>query len=86
MAMNLALSSERFKGDRPPHCKKKSHLLGPLFPVNPTVMHLRLELVCGDRGQFLAAAAMVMGVLLAVGWGAYISTNPISRNSRNLPA
>jgi hypothetical protein len=61
MAMNLALLSECFKGDRPPHCKKNIRLLRALFPGNLMIMYLTLELVCGDRGPFLAAAAMVMG-------------------------
>jgi hypothetical protein len=40
------------------------------------VMCLKLKLLCGNRGPFLVAAAMVMGVLLGVGRGAYISANP----------
>ncbi len=53
MAMNLALSSEHFKSDRPPHCKKKHIcLLRASFPVGLTGVHLTLELVCGNRGPF----------------------------------
>jgi hypothetical protein len=71
MAMNLALSLECFKGDRPPHCKKKMLvaqsylcLLGASFLVDPTGIHLTLELMCGNRGPFPVAAAMVMGVVV----------------------
>jgi hypothetical protein len=61
-AMNLASSSERFKGDRPPHLQEKNiRLVGALFAVDPTTMRLTLELVCGNGGPFLVAVAMVMG-------------------------
>ncbi len=35
--------------------------LGASFAVNPETMHLTLELMCSNRGPFLAVAAMVMG-------------------------
>jgi hypothetical protein len=35
-------------------------LLGPSSPINPTRMLPKMELMCGDRGPFLAAAAMVV--------------------------
>ncbi len=41
--------------------RKNIRLLGALFPADPMVMRLKLELVCGDRGPFPAVAAMVMG-------------------------
>jgi hypothetical protein len=40
--------------------RKNIRLLGALFPVNPTSMLPNLELMCGDRGPFLAAVAMVV--------------------------
>jgi hypothetical protein len=45
--------------------EKNTRLLGASFPVNPTSMLPKLELMCGNRGPFLAAAAMVVMQLIS---------------------
>ncbi len=68
MVMNLALPSEHFEGFRPAHCRVKAYLLGgALSPINQTRRSRIFGLLSGARGPFLAVAAMVMWVLLAVG-------------------
>ncbi len=59
--------------------EKHIRLLGASSPINQTHRSGIFGLSGGARGPFLAAAAMVMWVLLAVGrWslGAFASTNP----------
>jgi hypothetical protein len=69
MVMNLALPSEHFEGFRLAHGRRKKYicLLGVLSPSNQTHRSGIFGLSGGARGPFLAAAAMVMWVLLAVG-------------------
>jgi hypothetical protein len=40
--------------------EKHIRFLEPSSPINPTCMLPKLELTCGNRGPFLAAAAMVV--------------------------
>jgi hypothetical protein len=40
--------------------EKHSHLLEPSSPIDPTHMLPKLELMCSNRGPFLAVAAMVV--------------------------
>jgi hypothetical protein len=67
MVMNLALPSEHFEGFRLAHCWRKACLLGASSPIDQTCHNGIFGLLGGTRGPFLAAAAMVMWVLLAVG-------------------
>jgi hypothetical protein len=69
MVMTLALPSERFEGFRPAHGQRKAYslALGALSPIDQTRQSGIFGLSGGARGPFLAAAAMVMWVLLAVG-------------------
>ncbi len=86
MAMNLALSWEHFKGNRPPHCKKKiSACLGHRSPLIRRVCAWHWSLCAAIGGHFRRWQPWWWGVSLAVGRGAYTTTNPTSRNSRNLP-
>jgi hypothetical protein len=68
MVMNLASPLECFEGFRPARCQRKAYLLlGASSPINQARHSEIFGLLGGARGQFLAAAAMVMWVLLAVG-------------------
>ncbi len=68
MVMNLASPSERFEGFRLAHCREKHiPLLGASSPIDQTRRSNIFDLLGGARGPFLAAEAMVMWVLLAVG-------------------
>ncbi len=67
MVMNLASPSERFEGFRPAHYREKARLLARgIVPHRSNVRSGIFGLLGGARGPFLAAAAMVMWVLLAV--------------------
>ncbi len=68
MVMSLASPSERFEGFRPAHCQKKAYSLARASsPIDQTRRSNIFGLLGGTRGPFLAAAAIVMWVLLAVG-------------------
>ncbi len=68
MVMNLASPSERLRAlDRLIAIEKNIRLLGASSPINQTRRSGIFGLLGGARGPFLAAAAMVMWVLLAVG-------------------
>ena len=75
--MNLASPSECF-WDLYRLVAGKMHirLIGPSYPIDPTRRIGISDNICGARGPFLAAAAMVSGVLLAVGRWSYVITNP----------
>ena len=81
MAMNLALPSERFKGFRPDHRRRKAFLLviGVSYPICRTRRSGIFSILCGARGPFTGSAGH--GNVGAVGcWplvvGAYANTNP----------
>ncbi len=60
---------KHFEGHRPSHCWRKVFLLvWWLFPINPMCKHSKLYLVCGGRGPFLVAAAMVVMVVVVGRW------------------
>jgi hypothetical protein len=65
MVMNLALLLRAL--DRLITWKKHIRLLGASSPINQTRRSRIFGLLGGARGPFLAAEAMVMWVLLAVG-------------------
>jgi hypothetical protein len=68
MVMNLALPSEHFEGFKPAHYREKHIcLLGASSPIDQMHCSGIFGLLGGARGPFLAATAMVMWVLLAVG-------------------
>jgi hypothetical protein len=52
---------------------KQIRLLGALFPINPTHMRLKLNFICGGRGPFLGAMAMVVVLVVSLwqAWKAY---------------
>ncbi len=82
-AMNLASSSDRFKGNRPPHCKKKiSACLGHCLSLICWVCTWHWSLCAAIGGHFRWRRPWWWGVSLAVGHGAYVTTNPTSKNSR----
>jgi hypothetical protein len=53
--------------------EKQIHLLGALSPINLTRMRLKLDFICGGRGRFPGATAMVVVsvVSLRQDWKAY---------------
>jgi hypothetical protein len=53
--------------------KKQICLLGALSPINPTHMRLKLNFVCGGRGPFPGATAMVVVLVVSLwqAWKAY---------------
>jgi hypothetical protein len=53
--------------------EKHIRLLGTLSLINPTHMRLKLDFICGVRGPFLGATAMVvvLAVSLRQAWKAY---------------
>ncbi len=60
----VASSSEHFEGHRPSHHWRKAYLLTQgLTPINPTRMHSKSNLMCGNRGPFLVVAVMVVTVV-----------------------
>jgi hypothetical protein len=68
IVMNLASPSKRFEGFRPAHYRRKAYSLARgIDPIDQTRRSGIFGLLGGARGLFLAAAAMVMWVLLAVG-------------------
>jgi hypothetical protein len=68
MVMNLPSPLEHVEGFRPAHCwRKHIRLLGASYPINQTCRSRIFGLLGGARGPFLAAVAMVMWGLLAVG-------------------
>jgi hypothetical protein len=86
MAMNLTLSSERFKGDRPLHWMKKiSACVGHCLLLIQQVCDWHWSLCAAIGGHFWRWRPWWWGGSLTVGRGANISTNPTGRNSRNLP-
>jgi hypothetical protein len=48
-------------------------LLGALSPINPMCMHLKLDFICGSRGPFPEAMAMVVVLVVSLwqAWKAY---------------
>ncbi len=48
-------------------------LLGALSPINPTRMPLKLDFICGGRGPFPGATAMVVVLVVSLrqAWKAY---------------
>jgi hypothetical protein len=50
--------------------EKQICLLGALFPFNPTHMRLKLDFICGSRGPFPGAAAMVVVLVVSL-WQAW---------------
>ncbi len=53
--------------------EKQIRLLGALSPINPMHMHLKLDFICGGRGPFPGATAVVvvLVVFLWQAWKAY---------------
>jgi hypothetical protein len=53
--------------------EKQICLLGALSPINPMHMHLKLDIICGGRGPFLGATAMVVVLVVSLwqAWKAY---------------
>ncbi len=53
--------------------EKHIRLLGALSPINPMRMRLKLDFICGGRGPFPGATAMVMVlvVFLRQAWKVY---------------
>jgi hypothetical protein len=53
--------------------EKQIRLLGALSPINPMRMHLKLDLICGGRGPFPGATAMVVVLVVSLrqAWKAY---------------
>jgi hypothetical protein len=53
--------------------EKQIRLLGALSPINPTRMRLKLDFICGGRGAFLGATAMVVVLVVSLwqAWKAY---------------
>ncbi len=53
--------------------EKQVCLLGALSPINPTHMHLKLDFICGGRGLFPGATAMVVVLVVSLwqAWKAY---------------
>jgi hypothetical protein len=53
--------------------KKQICLLGALSQINPTHMRLKLDFICGSRGPFPGAAAMVVVLVVSLwqAWKAY---------------
>ncbi len=75
--MNLASPTECF-GDLYRLVAGKMHirLIGPSYPIDPT-RHIGIyNNICGARGPFPAAAAMVSGCCWLSVVGAYVITNP----------
>jgi hypothetical protein len=52
---------------------KQIRLLGALSPINPAHICLKLDFICGGRGQFLGATAMVVVLIVSLwqAWKAY---------------
>ncbi len=54
---------------------RKKHIcsLGALSPINPTHMRLKLDFICGGRGPFRGATAMVVVLVVSLwqAWKAY---------------
>jgi hypothetical protein len=53
--------------------EKQICLLGALSPINPTHMGLKLDFICGGRGPFPGANAMVVVLVVSLwqAWKAY---------------
>ncbi len=53
--------------------EKQIRLLGALSPINPTHMRLKLVFICGGRGPFTGATAMVVVLVVSLwqAWKAY---------------
>jgi hypothetical protein len=53
--------------------EKQIFLLGAFSPINPTSMRLKLDFICGGRGPFLEATAMVVVLVVSLrqAWKAY---------------
>jgi hypothetical protein len=53
--------------------EKQIRLLGVLYPINPTHMRLKLDFICGCRGPFPVATAMVLVLVVSLwqAWKAY---------------
>jgi hypothetical protein len=53
--------------------EKQIRLLGALSPINPMQMRLKLDFICGGRGPFLGATAMVLVLVVSLrqAWKAY---------------
>ncbi len=53
--------------------EKPIRLLGALSPINPTHMRLKLDFICGGRGPFPGAMAMVVMLVVSLwqAWKAY---------------
>jgi hypothetical protein len=53
--------------------EKHISLLGALSPINPTCMHLKLDLICSGRVPFPGAMAMVVVLVVSLrqAWKAY---------------
>ncbi len=46
--------------------EKQIRLLGALSPINPTDMRLKLDFICGGRGPFPGATAMVVVLVVSL--------------------
>jgi hypothetical protein len=46
--------------------EKQICLLGALSPINPTHMRLKLDFICGSRGPFPGATAMVVVLVVSL--------------------
>ncbi len=53
--------------------EKQIRLLGALSPINPMHMRLKLDFICGGRGPFPGATAMVVVLVVSLwqAWKAY---------------
>jgi hypothetical protein len=53
--------------------EKQIRLLGALSPINPTHLCLKLDFICGGRGPFPGATAMVAVLVVSLwqAWKAY---------------
>ena len=83
--MNLASPSECFR-DLCRLVAGKTHirLIGPSYPIDSTRRIGIYDNICGARGTFPAAPAMVMSVLLVVGrWSSVLTWTQILYTIRN---
>ncbi len=83
--MNLSSPSECF-GDLYRLVASKTHirLIGPSYPIDLTRRIGIYDNICGSRGTFPAAPAMVMSVLLVVGrWSSVLTWTQILYKIRN---
>ncbi len=83
--MNLALPSECF-GDLYRLIAGETHIrfTGTSYPIDPMQRGGISDNICGARGPFPAAPAMVMSVLLVVGrWSSVLTSTRILHTNRN---